>query len=464
MSNERLKFNPPPGWPKPPDDWTPPKGWTPDPSWPKPPPGWLLWVPHGADPEEVQLPSEADTTLPDESDRDSIQVGDGPPVDTNYRIAFLENEVAVLRAQLEVASTGSDIVVLDDEWVLQDIGIYRYHHPLENAVAYKERLKNLSGRIADQVRSGSAIEKSEMFTFNNSLAKGRKLANDLAKLMLRAYNAEADNCLRTLRAGNVVTARKRLEKSRSAIARLGKMMQMHISDQFHALRLEEIELTADFLMKKQEERVAAREERAQLREERRVAAELAAERERLDKERAHIANALKVLHEAGKSDEDLERRLEEIDAAIAHNDYRAANIKAGYVYVISNRGAFGEGVVKIGLTRRLDPLDRVRELSGAAVPFRFDIHALFFSEDAVALEASLHRHFADKRMNRANSRKEFFFATPAQVGEVLASKVGNLLEFQEHAESTEYLQSLHYWPPHRRSLRETETINTEDPI
>jgi hypothetical protein len=228
------------------------------------------------------------------------------------------------------------------------------------------------------------------------------------------------------------------------------------------LRLEELELTADFLMKKKEEREAAREERARLREERLVAAELAAERERLDKERAHIEKALKALHEAGEANEDLERRLREIDVAIAHNDYRAANIRAGYVYVISNRGAFGEGVVKIGLTRRLEPLDRVRELSGASVPFRFDIHALFFSEDAVELEADLHRHFADRRLNHANSRKEFFFASPSEVGEVLASRVGNLLEFNEHAESTEYLQSLHYWPPHRRSRREAEATSSEE--
>lgn len=462
MSDRRLKFNPPPGWPRPPGDWIPPRGWTPDPSWPEPPPGWELWLPQAVEGEEGKPSGEPDAAFQRPTGANAPLAATDPPVDTDHRIAFLEAEAAALRTQLEAALAGSDVVVLDDERVLQDVGIYRYHHPLENAAAYKERLKDLSGRIAQEVRSGRAIEKSEMFTFDNSLAKGRKMTNDLAKLMLRAYNAEADNCLRTLRAGNVVTARKRIERSRSAIARLGRMMQMRISNRFHALRLEEIELTADFLMKKQEEREAAREQRAQLREERRVAAELAAERERLDKERAHIVNALVALHAAGEGDENLERRLAEIDAAIAHNDYRVANIRAGYVYVISNRGAFGENVVKIGLTRRLEPLDRVRELSGASVPFRFDIHALFFSEDAVELEANLHRHFAERRVNHANSRKEFFFASPSEVGKVLASRVGNLLEFNEHAESTEYLQSLHYWPPHRRSQRTGEATSSEE--
>jgi hypothetical protein len=221
---------------------------------------------------------------------------------------------------------------------------------------------------------------------------------------------------------------------------------MHISDPFHALRLEEVELTADFLMKKQEEKEAAREERARLREERRVAQELAAERERLEKERSHILNALEALKGTGGEDPDLERKLAEIEEAIEHNDYRAANIRAGYVYVISNRGAFGEGVVKIGLTRRLEPTERVTELGGASVPFRFDTHALFFSEDAVSLEADLHAHFASRRLNMVNERKEFFFATPAEVRGALISKVGALLEFTDHADSTEYLQSRRYWP------------------
>jgi hypothetical protein len=242
---------------------------------------------------------------------------------------------------------------------------------------------------------------------------------DLGKLMLRAYNAEADNSIRSLRAGNIVTAKKRLEASRKAIAKLGAMMEMRISDKFHALRLEEIELTADWLMQKQEEKEAAKDERARLREERRVEKELSEERARLDKERAHIQNAISALRESGGRDPDLEAKLTAIDAAIAQNDYRLANVRAGYVYVISNRGAFGPNIVKIGLTRRLEPLERVSELSGASVPFRFDVHALFFSEDAVSLESAMHQHFSSRAVNMANRRKEFFFATPAEVREAL---------------------------------------------
>lgn len=365
--------------------------------------------------------------------------------DRARRLVFLEAENAALRSRLD-ASAPAEHIDLDDQRVLQGVGIYRYHHPLESAVLYLDDLAAIEASIAETVKSGRAIVKSNMFTFDGSLAKGRKMADDLGKLMLRAYNSEADNSIRTLKLGNVVTAKRRIEASRTAIARLGGMMDMKISDEFHELRIREVELTADWLMKKQEERELQREQRAELREQRRVEQELSAERERLDKERAHLVNALNAIRAGGRADPSLESKLAAIDEAIAQNDYRIANIRAGYVYVISNRGAFGANVVKIGLTRRLDPIDRVNELGGASVPFRFDVHTLFFSEDAVSLESELHKHFAQRALNRANSRKEFFFATPAEVREVLRDKVGSLLEFNEQADAAEYLQSVGLWP------------------
>jgi hypothetical protein len=439
MAND-LVFNPPPGWPQPPASWRPPAGWTPDPAWPEAPPGWQLWMPSEgspADPHVEREPTPAPSPGSAESNAPSISA----------RVAFLEAENELLRRQLSEATVDpTSYVELDDALVLQEVGIYRYHHPLENAASFRERLDDVEARIAELVKLGQAIVKSNLFTFNNSLAKGRRMTEDLAKLMLRAYNAEADNSIRSLKLGNVVTAKRRLDASRLAIAKLGALMEMHISDEFHAMRVEEIELTADWLMKKQEEKETEREDKARLREERRVERELAEERARLDKERAHLLNALNAMRASGQPDPDLEHRLQLIDEAIAQNDFRAANIRAGYVYVISNRGAFGDDVVKIGLTRRLEPTERVAELSGASVPFRFDIHTLFFSEDAVTLENELHKHFATRAVNQANPRKEFFFATPSEVRELLLQKVGNLLEFSERADATEYLQSVNQWP------------------
>lgn len=343
------------------------------------------------------------------------------------------------------------MVDLDDERVLQEVGIYRYHHPLENADEFKAEVAEVHEGIRRAIKQGTAVLASDLFTFNNSLAKGRRMTNDLSKLMLRAYNAEADSCVRSLRAGNVVTAKKRLDASVAAIARLGRMMEMRINPDYHQLRVAELELTSDFLMKVQEEKEAAREERARLREERKAEMELAAERERLDKERSHLANAINALCDKGDDvgATDLRLRLAEVDDAIAHNDFRAANIRAGYVYVISNPGSLGSNVVKIGMTRRLEPMDRVRELGDASVPFPFDVHALFFSEDAVTLENELHRAFGELRVNRVNERREFFFATPSEVHQVLLEKVGGLLEFTEKPEATQYLQSKGYWPSER---------------
>ncbi len=135
-------------------------------------------------------------------------------------------------------------------------------------------------------------------------------------------------------------------------------------------------------------------------------------------------------------------KLDEIAAAIAGVEARGANIRAGYVYVISNIGAFGPDMVKIGMTRRLEPNDRIRELGDASVPFRFDTHALVFSEDAVGLETRLHSELADKRVNLVNTQREFFYATPAEVRSVLERIAGNhLLQYHEVAEAHEWRES-----------------------
>ena len=148
-----------------------------------------------------------------------------------------------------------------------------------------------------------------------------------------------------------------------------------------------------------------------------------------------------------------EAKIAEIDGRIAENDYRTANIRAGYVYVICNIGALGPDIVKIGMTRRLEPRDRVRELGDASVPFPFDVHALFFSDDAVAVETELHRRFARNRVNRVNLRREYFYTTPAEVKIALAEIAGNLLEFNEHAEAEQYHVS--------EQLRTAEEAHTE---
>jgi seryl-tRNA synthetase len=190
-----------------------------------------------------------------------------------------------------------------------------------------------------------------------------------------------------------------------------------------------------------------------------VQQEMERERAKLEKERQHHANAIAALVENGDEGaaERLREELEEIDQRLEDVDYRAANIRAGYVYVISNLGSFGERIVKVGLTRRLKPLDRIRELGDASVPFKFDIHALFFSKDAVGIEAELHRRLADRRVNLVNTRREFFYVTPVEVKQHLLELTGELIEYQDLPEALEYRQSARLSPsPEERTRSQHE--------
>lgn len=445
-----VRFNSPPGWPTPPPGWTPPAGWRPDAAWPALPEGWELWL---ADEDESTvaiepIPSSGPASEPRPAAA-SVPERAVTVAKENDRAALLARIVALEELLARSPAAGDKGVVdLDDQRVLQDVGIYRYHHPLEDAAQYRDALTELEDRVDNIIKTGKPVLAADLFTFDGSLAKGRRMVADLSKLMLRAYNAEADNCVRSLRAGNISTARKRLEAAVAAIEKLGVIMDMRINPDYHSLRIQELELTADYQMKVQEERERAREERERLREQRRAEQELAAEKERLEKEKAHYLSAMETLRAKGDdaAADELAQRLDQINSAIEQNDYRIANIRAGYVYVISNVGAFGPNVVKIGMTRRLEPRDRVRELGDASVPFPYDVHALFFSDDAITLEAELHRAFADQRVNFVNARREFFFAQPAQVRDLLVEKVGGLLEFTEQPEAVEYLQSRSRWP------------------
>lgn len=368
----------------------------------------------------------------------------------------------VSAADETIAARKREIAQLDmnlaDTVIMVDAGLMGYAHPAQSSVALGEQLDNVRSQIKSMIRNKSAINADSGFTFNGSAAKGRKFVSDMSKMMLRAYNAEAENCILTVKAGNGDAARKRLERARDQVERLGTLINLRIDRRYHSLRLEELDLALRHQNAKKAEKEAEREERARLREERKAQQELAQRRAKLDKEREHYQNVLDSLLAKGRSDEadQIRARLDGIDEEIKKVDFRTANIRAGYVYVISNVGAFGDRMVKIGMTRRLDPMDRVRELGDASVPFGFDVHALFFSDDAVTLEADLHRRFASRRVNRINTRREFFYATPAEVRDALSEIAGNLLEFTEEPEAEQYRLSL-------QMAAEEKTGGTETP-
>lgn len=362
----------------------------------------------------------------------------------------LERRLADARAEHEKLASQlrelrDQITVTEETALLQEVGVFEYRHPLSDSIEYQAQLKGLKDTIRVMTRKdGGAISATTNWTVDGSAAKGRRMVRETSKLMLRAYNAEADNLVRGMKPYKLDSAIDRLSKAAATIERLGTTMSIQISPQYHALRIRELELTADYLARREEEKERERAERQRLKEEQQAQRELEAERRRLEKERSHYATALEALIAKGDEEaaERLRAQLVDVERAIDQVDYRAANVRAGYVYVISNIGAFGERMVKIGMTRRLEPMDRVRELGDASVPFRFDVHALFFSEDAVGIESSMHQRLADRRVNRVNLRREFFYATPAEAKEHLAELAGALLSYEEMPEALEFHQSL----------------------
>jgi Domain of unknown function (DUF4041)/T5orf172 domain len=353
-------------------------------------------------------------------------------------------ETTQQQLEARIRELRAEVVETEEMALLQEAGVYEYQHPLTDAVAYQSHLKDLRDQIKVMTRAeGGAVHATTNWTVNNSVTQGRKMVRDFSKLMLRAYNAEADNLVRGLKPYKLASAIERLTKVATTIEKLGKTMDIRISGAYHGLRIQELELTADYLQRLAEEKEREREERERLREERKAQQEIERERARLEKEQQHYANALAALEGRGdvQGAERIRVELAEIERAIEDVDYRAANIRAGHVYVISNVGSFGDQVVKIGMTRRIDPEDRVRELGDASVPFRYDVHALFFSNDAVGIEAQLHQRLADRRVNRVNNRREFFYATPDEVKALLLELTGELLQYDEVAEALEFRQS-----------------------
>jgi hypothetical protein len=367
---------------------------------------------------------------------------EGATAQAREELSSLQAEHQQLDARL--SDLRDEVVETEEVALLQEAGVYEYRHPLSDAVAYQGELKRLRDLIKTMARAdGGAVRGTTNWTVNSSAAQGRKMVRDFSKLMLRAYNAEADNLVRGLKPYKLASAIERLTKVAMTIEKLGKTMDIQIADDYHELRVRELELTADYLEKLAEEKEREREDRERLREERKAQQEMERERARLEKERQHYLNAMAALEEKGDVEGigRLRGELSEIDRAIEDVDYRAANIRAGYVYVISNLGSFGDQVVKIGMTRRIDPVDRVRELGDASVPYRYDVHALFFSEDAVGIEAKLHERLAERRVNRINHRREFFYATPQEVKAHLLELTGELLQYDEVAEALEFRQS-----------------------
>jgi hypothetical protein len=291
------------------------------------------------------------------------------------------------------------------------------------------------------------------FTYNNSLSKGKKLVADSVKQCLRSFNNECDAIIDKVKFNNVEAVRKRIKKSYNDLNKINASMMISITPTYLSLKLQELNLSYEYTVKKQEEKEEARRIREEQREEEKLRREIEEARKKTAKEQTHYENALQKINAQIESASDIEREfllnekaeieknLEKIAEEIKSIDYREANQRAGYVYIISNIGVFGENVYKIGMTRRLEPQDRVDELGDASVPFRFDTHAMIFSDDAPSLETALHNAFDEKRVNMVNRRKEFFNVTLQEIKDVVKNSFEKTVEFKELPPAEQYRET-----------------------
>lgn len=321
-------------------------------------------------------------------------------------------------------------IEMDDAVLLQSFGLYEPKFDFANSDEYKEKLNKIREQQKAMLRTGTAASGNMQWEVNGSRTEGKKLVKNMQKLLLRSFNNECDAVIGKVKYSNFDQACERIKKAETAISKLGVVMDIRIDPKYLKLKIKELHLAHEYQEKKQEEKEEQAELRAQAREEAKLQKEIEAELKKLKKEKEHYKNALEKVNqqidsstnpsaELNEKKAKILERLDEIKTAEEDVDYRAANLRAGYVYVISNIGSFGENVYKIGMTRRLDPNERIYELGDASVPFNFDIHAMIFSEDAPKLENALHHAFADRKINLVNQRREFFNVTLDEIKEVI---------------------------------------------
>jgi hypothetical protein len=368
-------------------------------------------------------------------------------LEVSEEISKLDKEKSTLNEELlnlqnELSETKKFLIETQEIAMLQEVGVYQYSSILETSEGYSEKIQEIQAQIKERnITNGGAITAAQGWTVNGSTAEGAKMIKEFSKLMLRAYNGEVDDALRTLKPYKLQAAVDRVNKVETSIEKLGKTMSIAIDDNYHNLRISEIKLTADYLAMKEDEKERQKEEKLRLKEEEKAQKEFEKEKEKLNKELSHHQAVLAKADETGNTQaaEEAKAKIAEVQNGISGVEERAANIRTGYVYVISNIGSFGEEVLKIGLTRRLNPEERIQELSDASVPFKFDTHAIIFSADAVSLEKQLHQELDAHRVNKVNGRKEFFRATPASVRELLIRlSTEGLLSYKEEAEAPEW--------------------------
>jgi septal ring factor EnvC (AmiA/AmiB activator) len=293
---------------------------------------------------------------------------------------ILNEQVSELNRQIAVKR--SEIIVLDEEMLLQSFGFYQPRYDLANSLLYKSRLDHIRSQQAKMVKDGTAAHSTTTWLVNNSEKEGTRMIKDYVKLILRSFNNECDASIVNVKFNNVNSIAKKIQKAFDTLNKLGERMNISITQAYLELKLEELYLCHEYQVKKQQEKEEQKRIREQMREEAKLLKEIEDAKLKLEKEEKHFNKALSLIQDQlGKATTDAERTILEAEKdkieqkliEVTNNmltvEKREQNTRAGYVYIISNIGSFGENVYKIGVTRRLEPQERVDELGDASVPF-----------------------------------------------------------------------------------------------
>lgn len=372
-------------------------------------------------------------------------------------IENIQNQFSELRNQYSTAKETysklrKEINVYENRLDLMEFGVYEPIYDFEKSDDYREKQNKIREEQKQMITLGTAATCNVNWTIDGSVAKGTASTKRLIKLALRAFNGESDSLIAKVKWNNVNQLKERIKKSFEAINKLAENNAIIISSKYYNLKLQELLLEYEYQAKKQQEREEMRAIQDELREEEKARREFEKVQREAEKEESLYRKALeKVQKELGLADTETQYKLQEqislLEAELEEARLRkeraismAQQTKRGHVYVISNIGSFGENVYKIGMTRRLEPLDRVRELGDASVPFKFDVHALIYSDEARTLEYELHKAFAEKKVNMLNYRREFFNVTLEEI-ELKIQELGFKAEFSTTPEAMEYRET-----------------------
>lgn len=370
------------------------------------------------------------------------------------RIKLADKEAEINSKDQELKSLQEQLALAKEEDEMQTYGLYEPHYDFENATAYKEKLDEIKRKQKESVKDKTAAWGNPNMRLDGDLRKGQAMINDNIKQIIRTFNTECDGIIRKVKHSNMEASEKRIRKSYETLNKLNERVGVRIQPKYLDLKLEELHLAYEYQVKKQEEKELLAEAREREREEKKLRQKLEKEKNKFNRENNRINNELadaEAKLQAANDEEKakLQAEIDKLKAALEKNNEEIEKIDkweetpgAGYVYIISNIGSFGEDVYKIGVTRRDDPEERIRELSNASVPFKYDSHVFIFSEDAYNLESSLHERFDNKRVNKVNRRKEFFNIGIDDVKQIVEENKASVHSFVEEPEAEEYYDSL----------------------